>query len=240
MKVQLPPVPVHCLIIPVHYIRQWTWNGIIRISWPKRNPAMNCMKLMLILLALLSFGRAIANPVSAVLGDHDTPPARIGHVNRYVIRADVPQPEFHGSTGHTVEVRGMLHVSDDRMHDVTLVVEVEDGHLLHASLKPNGRFTIALPADVRARLFFQKPEHVEKEIWVDTRNALAGKRGMRRKVSFDVVLQNVSDEPLVAGDGPEGCVRFLAGTGTLRVHYYEGSMVGQITEQRRTSRRGDR
>jgi hypothetical protein len=199
--------------------------------------AMELKHMILLLTVLLYCGRAFAMdpqacPRGSNLPDKELASHASSNTNRYLIRSG--NGHSMRANSKAVVVKGTLLIPDDRTDDVVLLVEVDGGTLLHAQLRRNGRFSIHLPADVRARLYFQKPGHGVKEIWLDTRNAHSGERRLeRRNVAFDVVLVKLTESSGGQGaEGPEGRIAFLAGTGAMRVHYREGALIGQLEPRR--------
>lgn len=87
-----------------------------------------------------------------------------------------------------VELTGWLHV-DDYTFDLTTVEVEVDGAVLLAPVSRTGRFQVTLPANTEARLRFEHPGHLPKEVMVDTHHARTGEAGRsKRRISFAVVL----------------------------------------------------
>ena len=89
-------------------------------------------------------------------------------------------------------ITGWLHVKDSTVPDVILVVELEENFCTHSEILPNGRFYFEIPVDAKARLVFNKPGYLTKEVVIDTRNALNNKEATKvnSKVKFDIVLES--------------------------------------------------
>jgi hypothetical protein len=118
-----------------------------------------------------------------------------------------------------IRVAGQLYITEGHLADAVLVVELEGEHCLAAQLDAHGRFTMDLPMNSRVRLHFIQPGHLPKEVLVDTRNALNTPKALRenRKVKFEVVLESEEQRPGLKYDGPVGAIRFVNGTGTMKV-----------------------
>ncbi len=118
-----------------------------------------------------------------------------------------------------VLLTGWLHVEDRTVEDLVLVVELDGEHCLYAEVRGSGRFIVEVPANSRAVLRFDKPGHLSKEVVVDTRNALASSKAQRanRRIDFDVVLEPEEKRPGRRYDGPVGSLRFVKGTGSMKV-----------------------
>ena len=118
-----------------------------------------------------------------------------------------------------IRITGQLHSTEGRLADAVLVVELEGAHCLQAELREDGRFQMDLPLDSKVRLHFIQPGHLPKEVEVDTRNALNTPKALRenRKVKFEVVLESEEQRPGRRYDGPVGAIRFVNGTGTMKV-----------------------
>lgn len=116
---------------------------------------------------------------------------------------------------------GWLHVEDQNVNDLVLVVTVDEDRCLYAEVESTGRFTIMVPVGCRALLSFLKPGHLPKEIVVDTRNSMNTSKAQRnnRKVKFDVVLEALEKRPGRKYEGPVGSLSFVNGTGTMKVKH---------------------
>jgi hypothetical protein len=119
----------------------------------------------------------------------------------------------------SIRIAGQLYITDGHLSDAVLVVELEGEHCLAAELDATGRFTMDLPLNSKVRLHFIQPGHLPKEVLVDTRNALNTPKAQRenRKVKFEVVLEAEEQRPGLKYDGPVGAIRFVNGTGTMKV-----------------------
>ncbi|MCB0795735.1 MAG: hypothetical protein KDB88_13455 [Flavobacteriales bacterium] len=120
-----------------------------------------------------------------------------------------------------LRIMGWLHVDDRNVEDVVLVVELENDLCLEAIVHPSGRFEFEVPLDAKARLVFIKPGHLQKEITLDTRNAMLTDRAVRinRKVKFDVQLEAQEKRPDRAYERPVGSIAFVNGSGLMKVWY---------------------
>lgn len=104
------------------------------------------------------------------------------------------------------------------MADVVVEIEV-NGTVRTASVSENGRFNITLPADVEAKLRFEKPGHLSKEVLVDTRNSQDGDFTQRtRRLKFAVVMQLERRMGNWNYNGPVGAIGFEDG-GCLAVQH---------------------
>ncbi|MBL7981746.1 MAG: hypothetical protein JNL52_08020 [Flavobacteriales bacterium] len=130
---------------------------------------------------------------------------------------------FASPTGAVVKdeilITGRLLAEDRHMDDAVLVVELEGDRCLFAELYDNGQFFFRLPVGAKATLLFMKPGHLPKEVTVDTRNALNTPKAVKenRKVKFEVVLESEEQRPGRRYDGPVGSIRFVNGSGTMKV-----------------------
>jgi len=120
-------------------------------------------------------------------------------------------------------ITGWLHVQDSTVHDVILVVELEENFCTHSEILPNGRFYFEIPVDAKARLVFNKPGYLTKEVVIDTRNALNNKEATKvnSKVKFDIVLESTEITTGKHYSGPVGSITFVNGTGLMKVKHYE-------------------
>jgi len=116
-----------------------------------------------------------------------------------------------------ISISGQLHSTDGRVRDAVLVVELDGAHCLQAELREDGRFHMDLPLDSKVRLHFIQPGHLPKE--VDTHNALLTPMAGRanRRIAFEVVLESDAERPGHHYHGPVGAIRFVNGTGTMKV-----------------------
>lgn len=123
------------------------------------------------------------------------------------------------SSPEVIRITGQLFSTDGQLEDAVLVVELEGAHCLFAELDADGRFHMELPLNSKVRLHFIQPGHLPKEVEVDTRNALNTPKAERenRKVKFEVVLESEEQRPGRRYDGPVGTIRFVNGTGTMKV-----------------------
>jgi hypothetical protein len=120
-----------------------------------------------------------------------------------------------------IHLSGRVHSADGRLEDAVLVVELDGKYCRYTELLDNGRFHMALPLDSKVRLHFLKPGHLPKVVDVDTRNALNTPKAERtnRNVDFEVVLETEAQRPGLRYDGPVGTIRFVNGTGTMKVQH---------------------
>jgi hypothetical protein len=117
----------------------------------------------------------------------------------------------------TVVLTGWLHVEGYTMSDVVIEVEV-NGAYSTAHVSENGRFTVTLPAEADAKLRFEKPGHLPKEVLVDTHHATDGEPGQRvRRVKFAVIMELERRMAGLTYPGPVGSIGFDQGGGCLAV-----------------------
>ena len=181
----------------------------------------------IILSTVLLLGQAPARSATIHTGDLAQDTATLNNVQQYTIRYQKGGSPLFGArkwktSAQEVWLTGQLLVIDDDMRDVELLIAVENGTCDHARITRNGRFDIILPAGAKARLTFQKPGHIAKEINVDAKDLkkdLIG-RGEDRKVNFDVILAPEEAFPGLAHDGPVGTITFRRGTGALMVDHH--------------------
>ncbi|MBK8499050.1 MAG: hypothetical protein IPL52_09580 [Flavobacteriales bacterium] len=116
---------------------------------------------------------------------------------------------------------GWLHVDDNSVDDLVLVVTVDEDRCLYAEVEGSGRFVISVPVGCRAMLSFFKPGHLTKEVEIDTRNSMNTSKAQRanKKVKFDVVMEAVEKRPGRKYEGPVGSLSFVRGTGTMKVKH---------------------
>jgi len=116
-----------------------------------------------------------------------------------------------------VVLTGWMHVEDHTWRDATVSVEV-DGMVQVAHVNESGRFDIRVPANSEVVLRFEKPEHLAKEVVVNTAHAANGPAGRhKRHVKFAVILEL---ERHMAGFGyhsPVGTIGFDKDGGCLAV-----------------------
>lgn len=116
-----------------------------------------------------------------------------------------------------VELTGWLHV-DDHTFDLTTVEVEVDGAVLFAPVSRTGRFQVILPANTEARLRFEHPAHLPKEVLVDTHHARTGEAGRsKRRISFAVVLDPERHMGGQVYAGPVASFAFDATDGELLV-----------------------
>lgn len=116
-----------------------------------------------------------------------------------------------------VVLTGWLHVEGLTMADVVLEVEV-NGTMFLGEVSQNGRFTVSLPANTQATLRFEKPEHLPKEVVVDTRHARDGGPGHRtRRLHFAVIMELERRMGGLTYAGPVGSIGFEEGGGCVAI-----------------------
>jgi hypothetical protein len=137
-----------------------------------------------------------------------------------------------GPPSGDVTIRGWLHAGDANLADAMVVVVLNEESCVRSILLRNGRFEFELPVGAKARLLFEKPGFLTKEVVVDTQNALTGSRSekVNRNVKFDVVLESEEKQPERVYAGPVGSINFVKGTGTMRVRY-DRQLVAAIPEE---------
>lgn len=118
-------------------------------------------------------------------------------------------------------IRGWLHADGRDLSHAQVVVEVNNEVCVRSIILRNGRFEFSLPVGATARLVFEEPGSLTKEVLVDTRNALASaKARMANKlVKFDVVLDPVEKHTGRTYAGPVGQLRFVKGSGVMIVKH---------------------
>lgn len=131
--------------------------------------------------------------------------------------AQAANPPFSRSDKDQVLITGWMHVEDHTWRDASVSVEV-DGELRVAEVSETGRFDLRLPANTEVVLRFEKPEHLAKEVVINTSNAGTGEPGRhKRHVKFAVILEL---ERHMAGFGyhsPVGTIGFDKDGGCLAV-----------------------
>lgn len=129
-------------------------------------------------------------------------------------------PPSEPAAAEAVVLTGWLHVEDYTMEDVLVEWEV-NGTTSTAHVSENGRFTVALPPNTEVTLRFEKPEHLTKEVVVDTRNIRDGgfSEKKHRKVSFAVIMQLERRMGGLTYPGPVGSIGFEQGGGCLAVEH---------------------
>lgn len=138
----------------------------------------------------------------------------------------------NGPTGNDrVLIKGQLYAGPGELGNALLVVEVEEESCLRSVMMRNGRFSFEVPLGAKARLIFMQPGYHTKEVVVDTRNALCTERArqMNDKVKFDVVLEPLEEHPSETYAGPVGSIRFIKGSGVMRVQH-DGRMVAIVDD----------
>ncbi|MCB0770168.1 MAG: hypothetical protein KDC00_07160 [Flavobacteriales bacterium] len=116
-----------------------------------------------------------------------------------------------------VVLTGWLHVEGHTMTDVSIEVEV-NGAYTTAKVSETGRFSVTLPAGAKAKLRFEKPGHLPKEVLVDTRHARNGEAGQRiRRVRFAVIMELERRMAGLTYPGPVGSIGFDQDGGCLAV-----------------------
>lgn len=139
-----------------------------------------------------------------------------------IILTFVASLTLHADAPENVVIRGWLFTEDHDMSDAQVVVVLNDESCVRSVLLKNGRFEFELPVGAKARLFFEKPGHLTKEVLVDTRNALntARARKLNKTVKFDVVLEGVDEAAEKIYAVPVGRIGFVNGTGTMKVMHH--------------------
>lgn len=116
-----------------------------------------------------------------------------------------------------VILTGWMHVEDHTWRDATVSVEV-DGVVRTAPVSETGRFELRLPANTEVVLRFEKPEHLAKEVVVNTAHARAGGfRNQRRHVRFAVILELERHMAGFTYHSPVGTIGFDREGGCLAV-----------------------
>jgi hypothetical protein len=130
-----------------------------------------------------------------------------------------------------VTIKGQMFSGPGVGEQAILVVELEEDQCLRSVLLRNGRFNFDVPVGAKARLIFIQPGYHTKEVTVDTKNALCSERSrqMNDKVKFDVVLEPLEEHPRETYLGPVGSIRFVRGTGLMRVDH-NGRLVAIVDD----------
>lgn len=116
-----------------------------------------------------------------------------------------------------VVLTGWLHVEDHTWRDATVRVEV-DGEVRMAHVSETGRFDLRLPANAEVVLRFEKPEHLPKEVVVNTAHARVGTAGRhRRRVRFAVIMELQRHMAGYSYHSPVGTIGFDPQGGCLSV-----------------------
>ena len=120
-----------------------------------------------------------------------------------------------------VILTGWMHVEDNTLDDLILVVTVDEDRCLFADVDGSGRFVIAVPVGCRALLSFIKPGDLTKEVEVDTHNSMMTSQAQRanKRVKFDVVIEPIGKRLGRTYEGPVGSLSFVRGTGTMKVKH---------------------
>lgn len=130
--------------------------------------------------------------------------------------AGKPAP-FGRAAADEVIVTGWMHVEDHTWRDARVSVEV-DGELRVAEVSESGRFDIRLPANTEVVLRFEKPEHLAKEVVINTANARTGEPGRhKRHVKFAVILELERHMAGFSYHSPVGTIGFDEDGGCLAV-----------------------
>jgi len=152
-------------------------------------------------IPLLNFGLAASLLISAGTGLHAAPSNGPTVADAVVLTA-------------WLQVEDLLTMAD-------VVVEVEvNGTMNRGSVAENGRIDVILPAGVEAVLRISKPDHLTKEVVVDTRHVNdGGFDGKQRHVSCAVILQAKEHMAGLNYPGPVGTIGFDEGGGCMTVEH---------------------
>ncbi len=116
-----------------------------------------------------------------------------------------------------VVLTGWMHVEDHTWSDATVSAEVE-GHTLTSRVSESGRFELRLPANSEVVLRFEKPDHLPKEVVVNTAHAREGAFGKnRRHVKFAVIMELERHMAGFTYHSPVGTIGFEKDGGCLAV-----------------------
>ncbi len=149
----------------------------------------------------------------------------LAFVAMFAVHVDAKPPS--GPPTEMVILNGWLHVNDLNMENVVLRVEV-DGATVRTRVSESGRFVVSLPAGAEARLRFEKPGHLAKEVLVDTRHSKdGGDRHKPRKVKLAVVLELERHMAGLDYAGPVGTLGFEEGGGCVAVEHHRNMVLGQ-------------
>jgi hypothetical protein len=121
-----------------------------------------------------------------------------------------------------IAISGVLRTEgNEEVGDAMMIVELNGESCIYNLYKENGRFKFELPVDVKARVFFEKPGYMTKEVLVDTRYAQRSRKATEenKKVKFEVVLEPVGKHGTKVYAGPVGRIGFAKGTGFMQVRY---------------------
>ncbi|MFN3874439.1 MAG: hypothetical protein ACK4L7_00825 [Flavobacteriales bacterium] len=125
-------------------------------------------------------------------------------------------PAAHGAHEDVI-LTGWMHVEDHTWQDATVSVEV-GGVTRTAPVSETGRFELRLPANTEVVLRFEKPEHLPKEVVVNTAHARSGAfRNQRRHVKFAVILELERHMAGYTYHSPVGTIGFDRDGGCLAV-----------------------
>lgn len=116
-----------------------------------------------------------------------------------------------------VLITGWMHVEDHTWRDASVSVEV-DGEVRTAAVSETGRFELRLPANTEVVLRFEKPQHLPKEVVVNTTNARDGSAGRhKRHVKFAVILELERHMAGYSYHSPVGTIGYEKDGGCLAV-----------------------
>lgn len=133
------------------------------------------------------------------------------------ITAFAAHPPANRSDADDVILTGWMHVEDHTWRDATVSIEL-DGVSRTASVSETGRFELRLPANTEVVLRFEKPDHLPKEVVVNTAHARNGAIGKhRRHVKFAVVLELQRHMAGFSYHSPVGTIGFEKDGGCLAV-----------------------
>ncbi|MBK9149224.1 MAG: hypothetical protein IPM12_15570 [Flavobacteriales bacterium] len=131
--------------------------------------------------------------------------------------ASAAVPPGSRSDKDEVILTGWLHVEDHTWRDAKVSVEV-DGVVNTAQVSETGRFDLRVPANTEVLLRFEKPEHLTKEVVVNTAHSAMGQAGRnKRHVRFAVILELERHMAGFSYHSPVGNIGFDPDGGCLAV-----------------------
>lgn len=119
-----------------------------------------------------------------------------------------------------VTIKGQLFSADNEYSNARVYVIQQSG-ITEYEVSENGHFHLKVAAAEKTLLRFEKLGYITKEVLVDTKNIFVSNRAKKqnRSIKFDVELMPESFGTQVAFIAPVGQIRFVNGSGLMRVEY---------------------
>lgn len=122
--------------------------------------------------------------------------------------------------GKTITLHGKVETLDGGPRRTVVVIERENGATDSLVVGAGGSFRVVVVENSRVQLTFKQAGYITKVVDIDAEHAFPKfKEENERKVKFDVQLLPQSPSNDLGFLAPVGHIRFVKGSGLMKVHY---------------------